>query len=166
MNMPVFVVVRFEDHMTARMKMRVFWDIAPCSLFGAARRFRSAYCLHHQGDPPDYGSYTHLWNVGQIERDYTALYPRRLSSIFVVINAAIYWSTNFIFIFPVLHECPVIIRECYYSYLQRSIRETTKDCRVIDSGAVGDVFIVLMYLLIWNIWYDRLLQCVRVWWKG
>jgi hypothetical protein len=35
--------------MAASMKMRSFWDIAPCS-FGVDRRFRAAYCLHHQGD--------------------------------------------------------------------------------------------------------------------
>jgi hypothetical protein len=30
--------------------MRVFWDIAPCSLAGVDRRFRRAFCFHHQGD--------------------------------------------------------------------------------------------------------------------
>jgi hypothetical protein len=29
----------------ASMKMRVFWNIAPCSLVGVDRRFRGAYCL-------------------------------------------------------------------------------------------------------------------------
>jgi hypothetical protein len=28
----------------------VFWDVAPCSLVETDRRFRGAYCLHHQGD--------------------------------------------------------------------------------------------------------------------
>jgi hypothetical protein len=27
----------------------VFWDVAPCSLVEVYRRFRGAYCLHHQG---------------------------------------------------------------------------------------------------------------------
>jgi hypothetical protein len=27
-----------------------FWDIAPCMLVQADRRFRGAYCLHHQDD--------------------------------------------------------------------------------------------------------------------
>jgi hypothetical protein len=89
----------------ASMKFRVFWDVAPCS----HRRFRGAYCLHHQGDvySPAWKniriyssrrskSYTtccpfahgllialmmgavRLWNVGQLQRDYTALHPRRL----------------------------------------------------------------------------------------
>jgi hypothetical protein len=31
------------------LKMTAFWDIAPCSL-GVDWRFRSADCLHHQGD--------------------------------------------------------------------------------------------------------------------
>jgi hypothetical protein len=30
------------------VKIRAFWDIALCSL-GVDRRFRGAYCLHHQG---------------------------------------------------------------------------------------------------------------------
>jgi hypothetical protein len=40
------------------MKITVFWDIAPCSL-DVGRSFRGAYCLD--------------------DRDYTALYPTRLS---------------------------------------------------------------------------------------
>jgi hypothetical protein len=57
------------------LKMRDFWNIAPCILVGIDRRFRDAYCLHQ----PDEGS-THLWNVGILQRDYTALYPTRLYS--------------------------------------------------------------------------------------
>jgi hypothetical protein len=41
--------VRFRVLTAASMKMRAFWYIAPCSL-GVDRRFRGAYCLHHQGD--------------------------------------------------------------------------------------------------------------------
>jgi hypothetical protein len=32
------------------MKMTVSWDVAPCSILEVDRRFRGAYCLHHQGD--------------------------------------------------------------------------------------------------------------------
>jgi hypothetical protein len=32
------------------LKMRVFWDIAPCSLVGVDRHFRGTYCFHHQRD--------------------------------------------------------------------------------------------------------------------
>jgi hypothetical protein len=31
------------------LKISVFWDVAPCSFFGVERRFRDAYCRHHQG---------------------------------------------------------------------------------------------------------------------
>jgi hypothetical protein len=31
------------------MKMAVFWDVMPCSLVEIDRRFRGAFCLHHQG---------------------------------------------------------------------------------------------------------------------
>jgi hypothetical protein len=36
--------------------MSIFWDVAPCSLVEIDRRFRGAYCLHHQGDV---GPHTH-----------------------------------------------------------------------------------------------------------
>jgi hypothetical protein len=32
------------------MKIRAFWDEAPCSLVEIERRFRGAYCLHLQDD--------------------------------------------------------------------------------------------------------------------
>jgi hypothetical protein len=32
------------------MKFKVFWDVLPCSQIDVDRRFRGAYCLHHQGD--------------------------------------------------------------------------------------------------------------------
>jgi hypothetical protein len=31
------------------MKMRAIWDIAPFPIMEADRRFRGAYCFHHQG---------------------------------------------------------------------------------------------------------------------
>jgi hypothetical protein len=34
----------------ARMKTTAFWDLAPCSPDEVDRRFRGAYCLHHQDD--------------------------------------------------------------------------------------------------------------------
>jgi hypothetical protein len=40
------------------------------------RRWESTGMIHH----PDDGRSTRVWNVGQLQRDYTALYPRRLSS--------------------------------------------------------------------------------------
>jgi hypothetical protein len=30
------------------IKFRVFWDVAPCNHSEVDRRFRDAYCLHHQ----------------------------------------------------------------------------------------------------------------------
>jgi hypothetical protein len=35
---------------TAASTMTAFWDTVPCSLVEVDRRFRGAYCLHHQGD--------------------------------------------------------------------------------------------------------------------
>jgi hypothetical protein len=42
-------LVRFQVLTAASMKIRAFWDVAPCSL-RVDRRFRGAYCLCHQGD--------------------------------------------------------------------------------------------------------------------
>jgi hypothetical protein len=33
-----------------KMKMTLFWDVAPCSLVETDRRFRGTCCLHHQDD--------------------------------------------------------------------------------------------------------------------
>jgi hypothetical protein len=41
--------MRFEILTVTSMKMAVFWDVAPCSLIDIDRRFRGAYCHHHQG---------------------------------------------------------------------------------------------------------------------
>jgi len=56
--------------------MTAFWDI-PYSLLAVDRRFRGANCLYHS---PDEGGSTHHWNVCILQRDNTALYPRRLLS--------------------------------------------------------------------------------------
>jgi hypothetical protein len=58
------------------VKMTAFCDIAPCSLVEADGRFRDVYCLHYHDD----GDITCLCNVGLLQQDYTALYPRSLSS--------------------------------------------------------------------------------------
>jgi hypothetical protein len=39
------------------MKFRVSWDVAPYNLTGMDRRFRGAYCLHHQGALPPSSSW-------------------------------------------------------------------------------------------------------------
>jgi len=66
------------------MKGIAFWDISPCSLVKIDRRFRRAYCLHHQ-DCPDDGSSTHLWSVGPL-RDCTSLFPSFLSAYASVVH--------------------------------------------------------------------------------
>jgi hypothetical protein len=32
------------------LNIRAFWNIASCNLVKVDRRFRGAYCLHHQGE--------------------------------------------------------------------------------------------------------------------
>jgi hypothetical protein len=65
--------VRLHVLTAASMKMRVFWGKASRSLTGVDRCFGGAY----------------LWNVGVLQQDYTALYPRRLSPS----NVKDHWRT-------------------------------------------------------------------------
>jgi hypothetical protein len=43
-------LVRFQVITATSMKIAIFWDVAPCSLVDADRRFRGTYSLHYQGD--------------------------------------------------------------------------------------------------------------------
>jgi hypothetical protein len=40
----------FKVLKAANMKIADSWDIEPCRLIEAGRRFRDTYCLHQQGD--------------------------------------------------------------------------------------------------------------------
>jgi hypothetical protein len=66
--------VRLQILTAESMKMIAFLDITLCSLVEVDRRFRDAYCLYHYGDE------SYFWNVGILQRDYTPLYTRKLSS--------------------------------------------------------------------------------------
>jgi hypothetical protein len=46
------IQVKFQVLTSASMKLIAFWDKAPCSLAEVRRRFRDAYCFHHQGVLP------------------------------------------------------------------------------------------------------------------
>jgi hypothetical protein len=41
---------KFLAQTISKMKMAVFWVVAPCSLVEVYQRFRGPCCLHHQGD--------------------------------------------------------------------------------------------------------------------
>jgi hypothetical protein len=60
------------------MKMTAFWyrPIAPCSL---VKVYRSFIKIIYR---PEDGSSTHLWNVSLLKRDYTALCPIKLLSLY------------------------------------------------------------------------------------
>jgi hypothetical protein len=45
-----YQLLSFDVLKTTNMKMGIFLDVAPCSLVDTNRRFRGAYCFHHQGD--------------------------------------------------------------------------------------------------------------------
>jgi hypothetical protein len=67
-----WLFVRYVVHMAASIKGTAFWDMALCSHAEENRRFRDAYCFHHQDndDRPrnrhDNRGTAHLWNVGLI----------------------------------------------------------------------------------------------------
>jgi hypothetical protein len=44
---------RFEVLTMMSMKVAVFWNLEPYSMVDTDRRFRRAYCLHHQSDTQD-----------------------------------------------------------------------------------------------------------------
>jgi hypothetical protein len=76
------IFVRFEVLTAVSTKMAVFWVVAPCSLVEVYLRFRGPCCLHHYGYyRPDDGGSKDLWNIGKLLPDYTALQPRRQSSL-------------------------------------------------------------------------------------
>jgi hypothetical protein len=55
--------------MPKRMKVTVFWDVAPCILIEIDQHFRDSYCLHHHcDDPPDDGGRDHMEDLGIDER--------------------------------------------------------------------------------------------------
>jgi hypothetical protein len=46
----IFREVFEERAMNYKLKIAVFWVVAPCSLVEVYQRFRGPCCLHHQGD--------------------------------------------------------------------------------------------------------------------
>jgi hypothetical protein len=44
------MIVGFEVLTVTSTKMAVFCVVSPCNMVDVYRRFRGAYCLHHQGD--------------------------------------------------------------------------------------------------------------------
>jgi hypothetical protein len=64
-------------------KMIDLWDRALCSTVEVGRHFRGAD-----------GGRKHLWNAGLLQRDYTALYPRRLSSLKITMLRRNLWTVS------------------------------------------------------------------------
>jgi hypothetical protein len=75
----IIIIVKHGDkliELNYYLKMTAFRDIQPCTLVDVDPRFGGAYYLHHR---PDDGGSMNLWNFGVLQRDYTALYPSKLS---------------------------------------------------------------------------------------
>jgi hypothetical protein len=80
-------------------KSTIFWNTMLCSPLNVNWRFRGTYCLHLQGRslPPaftlvSFSAYSTLkmeamfpWNVSWLSVDYTALYPRRQCSSYLLL---------------------------------------------------------------------------------
>jgi hypothetical protein len=76
----------YFTHHTTLLKMTAFWDIAPCCLeIGLQGSFRGAYCLDHHFMPWWWRQYSPL---KRLLPDHTALYPRKLSLIFIAVRTS------------------------------------------------------------------------------
>jgi hypothetical protein len=64
--------VRFQVITDTCMMMSAFWDITSYTVLEVDTCFSGAYYFHHQDDN---AGKNHLWNVGLLQEDYTALYP-------------------------------------------------------------------------------------------
>jgi hypothetical protein len=77
----------------ARMKFRVFWDVAPCSHVDVYRRFRGEHCHHHHGDDSLMMGVVRISetsvNVKVTTRRYTPEDSKFHISLFVVTNQII-----------------------------------------------------------------------------
>jgi hypothetical protein len=105
------------------LKMMAFWDIALCSLVEVYRRFRGAYCLHRR----DEGS-MHMRDLGLLQRDYRALYPRQPSSSHLQTGRRESLESHIdTFI------CTSQYRLCFVSLYQTSVRQ---------NGAVGRITVL------------------------
>jgi hypothetical protein len=86
---------------TATLYNKMFSDYQPCKVVKRRKiqRFKDLLCPRSQGNDvvhhrPDGGS-TYLWIVGLLQRDYTALYPRRLSSSIIIAVSPSYVTISF-----------------------------------------------------------------------
>jgi hypothetical protein len=74
--------VRFQVFTAASIKFTVFRDVPPCSHIQVDRRFRGAYCLHHQGN---FIIYSVLIFVTNSVITYLILYIFNIYYIYVIL---------------------------------------------------------------------------------
>jgi hypothetical protein len=73
-------MARFQVLTAASINITAFWDIAPCSFVNVDRRFRGAYCLHHQG-PDDRDSKHSNYTVTVTDSIIRALMTDTVSTV-------------------------------------------------------------------------------------
>jgi hypothetical protein len=93
---------------TSRIQM---WNVTFQALTAVSMKMRSRL-NHHPVD----GYSTHLWNVGLLQRDYTVLYPRRLSSSNVEYyrSDVTYNSISWHLKYNLVSECKSALRNLYF----------------------------------------------------
>jgi hypothetical protein len=79
--LPTYMESEISGSHVASLKMTVFWDVALYSLVEVDQRFRSAYCLHHQGDRLLKRRSTYMILLYIYIYRYIDIYMRRLSSM-------------------------------------------------------------------------------------
>jgi hypothetical protein len=80
--------VKLQVLTAASLKFRAFWDVAPRSKVEDGWHLRGAYCLYKHR--PDSGSSTHLWNVGQLQLDYTVYIPEDSKLLYMIASWGIW----------------------------------------------------------------------------
>jgi hypothetical protein len=105
-----------------KMKMAVFWVVAPCSLVEV--------CQHFRGHRPDDGGSKDLRNVGKLLPDYTVLQPRRQPSSY-----SPPWESQILLCQDVMPWVPNIAAHCTQRTGAISLTDITIRVQGIESAA-------------------------------
>jgi hypothetical protein len=88
----IYLIVRVHVLTEAIMKMMAFWDIALCGLFEVNRRFRGAYCLHHQGDDGGVCTYEMSVYLSEATRFYITEGYHLNIYLIIYLNITVFWD--------------------------------------------------------------------------
>jgi hypothetical protein len=153
--------------------MTVFWIAAPCNLVEVCRRFRGAYCLHHNCH--DDGGSKCLWGASELSPIYTAQHVRlavvriwnlthykavtKESSVYAyALRLATAWHfTTFLFIFLISHMIhsydPSLLNICNTLMKLRQIISFSFICCLMSVRSKYFFTVHNFYVIMWNKWY-------------